>query len=367
MSDELIDFGDLPDIPEDDGDDKFADEFDYAVSYKMAFIGVGQCGGRLAEGFWSLGYRSVCAINTSDEDLGGLKLPEDNQLDLGGGGAGKDPEIARGAAAGRDEDIYDLYKRTLGQEIDYAVICLGAGGGTGAGAYRKCLDVLRRYLDENNRPIRVGIVVALPRDSEGQKPAKNALRVLQDLLKEELAPFVIVDNERLNTLFSRVPAAKFWSTCNAHVCRTFHLFNRISAQTSPHTSFDRQDLSKVLDSGVVTFGASRVKEVSEVGVSKVIRAQLTKTTLAELDLGTGNVAGCIFICGPEVYETVTSDVLEHGFSMFNRILRDNSTVFRGVYPGKEEGMQCFSIVGDLTPPRGRMESLAKIAGVPLDG
>jgi cell division GTPase FtsZ len=321
----------------------------------------------LAEGFWDLGYRAVCAVNTSDEDLDGLSLPKDNQLDLGGGGAGKDPEIARGAADGRDEDIYDLYKRTLGTEIDYALVCIGAGGGTGAGGYKKCLEVLRRYLDENNRPIRVGIVVALPRDSEGQKPARNALRVLQDLLKEELAPFIIVDNERLNTLFSKVPASKFWSTCNNHVCRTFHLFNRISAQTSAHTSFDRQDLSKVLDSGIVTFGASKVKEVSEVGVSKVIRAQLDKTTLAELDLRTGSCAGCIFICGPEVYETVTTDVLEHGFAMFNRILREGSTVFRGVYAGAAEGMMCVSIVGDLTAPRARMETLAKIAGIPLDG
>ena len=367
MSDDLIDDFDLPEIPDDDGEDKFADAFDYQVSYKIAFVGVGQCGGRLAEGFWNLGYRSVCAINTSDEDLGGLKLPETNHLDLGGGGAGKDPEIARGAAADRDEDIYDLYKRTLGTESNYAIVSLGAGGGTGAGAYTKCLEVLRRYLDENNRPIRIGVVVALPRDSEGQKPAKNALRVLQDLLKEELAPFIIVDNERLHSLFKKVGPGKFWPTCNAHVCRTFHLFNRISSQAGGAVSFDRQDLSQVLDAGIVTFGASNVKEHTEVGISKVIRSQLSQTTLAELDLRTGDKAGCIFICGPTAYEEVDTETLEHGFGMFNRILKANSAVFRGIYPGKEEGMKCFSIVGGLAAPRARMESLAKIAGVPLDG
>ena len=66
----------LPDMPVpevlSESTKEIEDEFDGA--FKFGFIGAGQGGGRLAETFHKFGYRRVCAINTSPQDLNTLKL-----------------------------------------------------------------------------------------------------------------------------------------------------------------------------------------------------------------------------------------------------------------------------------------------------
>ena len=73
---------DLPDIPLPDDDpveDGVTDTFDDAA-FNFAVVGVGQGGSRLAESFWNLGYRRVGVINTAQQDLSLIKMPEANKL-----------------------------------------------------------------------------------------------------------------------------------------------------------------------------------------------------------------------------------------------------------------------------------------------
>ena len=73
---------DLPDIPLPDDDpveDGVTDTFDDAA-FNFAVGGVGQGGSRLAESFWNLGYRRVGVINTAQQDLSLIKMPEANKL-----------------------------------------------------------------------------------------------------------------------------------------------------------------------------------------------------------------------------------------------------------------------------------------------
>ena len=363
MSDDLIDVGDLPELPEEGPDSGIKDEFGYDVAFKFAFVGIGQGGGRIAEAFHRLGYRSVCAVNTAHSDLKDLAIPEASKLDLQGGGAGKDPAIARARTEGRDEDIYDLYKRCWGDEIDYAILCLGAGGGTGAGCWPKCLEVAKRYLEETKRPTRIGVIVSLPKNGEGSRPAANTIDTLKGLVQESLSPFILVDNERINKIFPGTPPAKFWPRCNGQIASLFHLFNRIAAAESPHTSFDRQDLGKLLDSSIVSFGATPIKEYSNAAdISKAVRQQLAANILASTDLTKGKQAGCIFICSQDVYESIPTEVLDHGFESLNRILAPGSTVFRGIYPGNTDDLRCYTMIGDLQLPEERITELATKAG-----
>ena len=362
--DDFIDIGDMPMVPVELEEMGIEDSFDYDTAFKFAFVGVGQGGGRIAEAFYTLGYRSVCVVNTAVADLDMVKLPAKNKLDLGGGGAGKDPAIAAAAASDKDEVIYDLFKTCLGDNIDYAIVCLGAGGGTGAGAWPKIYEVLQRYLGETKRPVRVGVIAALPKDGEGNAPAQNTLNTFENLIKTKPSPFIVVDNERISQIFRKLPPAKFWKTCNGQITSLFHLFNRIAAQNSPHTSFDRQDLSKLLDSGIVTFGATPITKFDTAAdVSRAIRQQLKGNILASTDLSTGKMAGCVFICGKAAYEEMDSDILEHGFESLNRMLANGSTVFRGVYPGNNADLRAYTMVGNLDPPTARLAELAKIAGV----
>ena len=49
--------------------------------------------------------------------------------------------------------------------------------------------------------------------------------------------------------------------------------------------------------------------------------------------------------------------------MLNRILGDNSTVYRGVYPGGGAGLTALTLISELKWPKERLLELAKIAGV----
>ena len=141
---EIEDLGiDLPDIPLPDDDpieDAVKDEFDDAA-FNFAIVGVGQGGSRLAESFWNLGYRRVGVINTAQQDLSLIKIPEENKLLIGDGGAGKNPDAADEVFRTRYEDILDFLKKTFGTGYERVLVCAGAGGGTGAGGVARVLEI----------------------------------------------------------------------------------------------------------------------------------------------------------------------------------------------------------------------------------
>ena len=63
-------------------------------STRYAWIGAGQCGGRLVKSFYDLGYKKVLAVNTTHHDLDLLDIPQNQKflMDIGEKGAGKDME-----------------------------------------------------------------------------------------------------------------------------------------------------------------------------------------------------------------------------------------------------------------------------------
>jgi cell division GTPase FtsZ len=354
---------DIPVPPTVQNADEVEDQFDYDTAFKIAFVGVGQGGSRIAESFYKIGYRRVAAINTTLQDLNAITIPDRNKLDIGGGGAGKDPAVAAAAIADKDEDVYDVLKRSWGRDADYVIVCLGAGGGTGSGATPKVIEVARRLMEESGKPVRVGVIVALPKNSEGQKPAKNALYTIKALAGMDLSPAIILDNERIRELYDPVPA-KEYPLSNSSIAKYLHLFNRLAAQDSEHTTFDRADLTHLLDGGVVAFGAQKITEWNDASdISSAIRQHLRKNILASVDLTTGREAGLIFVMGRDVYDVVRSSTIDHGFEMLNRILADGSTVYRGVYPSGSTGLTALTLIASLRWPEERLLELAKVAGV----
>ena len=177
MPDFSLDIGDLPESPDQAKPSHIVDDFAYPVGFKFAFVGVGQAGGRIAKTFQELGYQRVCAINTAMSDLSELKtFPDQSKLALGSQqGAGKEPAVAAAIAKDKDEDIFDLYTRALGPEVDYAFICLSGAGGTGAGIFAKAAAVAKKFMLAQKRPNRVGCIMAMPKDAEGQRSATNIL------------------------------------------------------------------------------------------------------------------------------------------------------------------------------------------------
>jgi len=391
-ADVLSDMDDIfvPDIPmpDEDVEEEGIIEDECDAAFNFAFIGAGQAGARMAEAFWQLGYRRVCAVNTTNQDLVHINIPEDHKLvmDIGEGGAGKDPSKGEKAVKQYYEDVYDLMRRCFGRNFERILVCAGAGGGTGSGAIGTIIDIAHDIaksfkLEGAGQTPAVGALVSMPMTSEGQKVSANALEVLDGLFERvgkdkgklaarSLSPLLIVDNDRINRLHPGLAVTKFYSVANRSISSLFHLFNSIATKDSELTTFDRADLADVLSGGVVTFGATPLKQwESPTDISYAIRDNLRKNILvADIDLRQASVAAAVVVGHPDVLDVIPQDNLEHAFEMLSRIMQDISVVHRGIYKGGvkgrdgKPGIVVYTIIGELGKPEARMEEITRLAG-----
>ena len=362
---------DLPDIPLADDDpieDSVTDQFNDAA-FNFAVVGVGQGGSRLAESFWNLGYRRVGVINTAQQDLSLIKIPEENKLLIGDGGAGKNPEAADEVFRTRYEDILDFLKKTFGTGYERVLVCAGAGGGTGAGGVSRVLEIshdLNQSLGKETKDTdaKVGCILALPTRGEGVKVQENSKKTVSKVVDLQKAgvvsPLVILDNEKIKQLYPKLSVNQFWGTANNSICSIFHLFNKISAKESAYTTFDKADLDTIFSSGIIMFGATPIKDTTETGISYAVRDNLRKNILAGVDAATGNVAACVIIGDKESLDNIPQASLEHGFEQLSRMMGSNSTVHRGIYAGAKKGLAVYTAIGGLQAPDNLFDYFFKV-------
>tara|TARA_Y100000310_G_C20691429_1_gene822512 strand:+ start:2659 stop:3813 length:1155 start_codon:yes stop_codon:yes gene_type:complete len=351
-------------IPSEPKEEKNEDECD--VSFKFAFVGAGQGGSRIAESFYKLGYRKLSAINTAQQDLNTIELIE-NKLCIGEGGAGKNPEVARKAYAKSKEDVLDFLRFSFGEDYDRIFICAGAGGGTGAGSVAPLVHTVRE-LNEivKASTTKVGVILALPKVSEGKKVNANAHNTLQQAYKlvEEgmVSPLIILDNEKINKLYPGLAVAPFWQTANNSIAGLFHLFNLVSARDSSYSSFDPNDYKTILDSGLIVFGASPISDwENPMNITKTVRDNVANNVLSGgIDLKTGNMAGVVMIGGNNVLENAPQENLDLAFEQFSRILGRGSTVHRGIYSGDQDNLTVYTVIGGLGQPNEKLQELRKL-------
>jgi len=245
---------DLPELDmepfvSDDGTDVevLEDSFDSAI--RLAFVGAGQGGGRIAEAFAKLGYARVCAVNTTDQDLVELKSIK-HKLVIGNnrGGAGKDPTEGRLAAEESAEDIMDMMMRAWGQGVEQVFICVGTGGGSGTGSWPKIVDLVGEYCRSTDieKPFgkHIGVIMTMPKRSEGARVQKNAFSSIMQAVKmaeeKKISSLVLVDNAKIHELFPRLPVKRFWSVANQNFAAVLHTFNLLAAKNSEYNCVDAE-------------------------------------------------------------------------------------------------------------------------------
>jgi cell division GTPase FtsZ len=344
------------------------DAFDHDVAMRFAFVGAGQGGGRMADTFYRLGYRRVCAFNTTDMDFADL-TPEMQKHSLDTGGASKDPKLARSSLATREEEVRDLLVRGWGSEFDCGLVCVSLGGGTGSGTAARVVEIARQYMKEKTGQERVGALVSLPTITEGYQVNRNAVSGLRDLMALDVSPLIIVDNARIQQLY-RPPMSKFHNTANNTVAQLLHLFNQLAAVRG-HITFDRSELAQLLDAGIVVMGAADIpKPESPTDISTAIRDELSNNVLAAVDLRTGKKGACLFVASQALLDELPLDYFEAGFSQLDRTLgsaeghkTEETVVHRGLYTGAEEGLQCYTMISQLSLPEERIAAMAKVGGI----
>jgi len=366
QSSDIVDL-DLPSIPEAQENHVQELKDRDPVGFNFGFIGAGQGGGKIAESFHQAGYVRVGVINTADQDLATVNVP--NKLKFGHQqGAGKNKEIAKKAFVDEREDVVDFIKASVGENIDRIFVTVGAGGGTGAGVCVELIKTVQQYQQTIKASSqKVGVILALPKLSEGKKVSLNAYETLKDvceLVEQKIvSPLIILDNEKINDLYPKLPVNKFWQVANANITSLFHLFNNIITKSSAFSTFDTNDYKTVLDSGIMVFGAISVNKLdNEQAISKAVRDNLKRNVLcSELDLSTGTVAAAIAIGDEKTLNNIPQEYLDNAFNQLNRTLKTNSTVHQGIYKGVKEGLSVFTAIGGIAVPQEKINTLYKIA------
>jgi cell division GTPase FtsZ len=193
----------------------------------LGIIGSGHAGSRLAESFYSLGYEAL-AINTAQQDLERIKVPEANKilLDYGLGGASKDPQIGHEAAQMHKDLIRSNIKDKLSDAQIY-VFCTSLGGGSGGGSVSTMIDIFNDLGAESGTPLVV--ITVLPMTNEDAQTKKNALDALSKLSKEVRAGrvhnLIVVDNAKIETIFSDVGPMEFFAVSNQAIVEPSDVFN----------------------------------------------------------------------------------------------------------------------------------------------
>jgi cell division GTPase FtsZ len=347
-------------------------------STRYAWLGGGQCGGRLVKSFYDLGYKKVLAVNTTHHDLDMLTIPEEQKflMDIGEKGAGKEIERGERAIHQYQQEILHLVRQTLSTQVDHIMVCIGAGGGTGSGCVFGLVEIAKRYaryIGLKNPNKKVGVVMTLPTVGEASSPlvAENAYKVatrLSELASAgKISPLIIVDNEKINKMYPGLTVKSFWPSINNTVAGLFDIFNRISALSSPYTSFDPVDYHSIIESGgCAIMGLTKVNKFDDkFAISGAVKKNLQKTLLASgFNLTTAKLAGCIVVGGKRLMNDAggLQDNINYAFDVLSEIT-GKATIHRGIYEDDRECLRVYTIIGGLDSPAARLEELRSFTAV----
>ncbi len=181
---------------------------------KLVVVGLGQCGGRIADEFAQMNARAharrgmniitgTFAVNTDAADLSGLSaIGKDHRHRIligsrktGGHGVGKINELGAEIAREDADKIVDAIRTTKGFfETDAFLLIAGSAGGTGSGA----ISVLTQFLKERYIDKPIWDLVVLPFEHEEtteERTVFNVATCLKSCYSVADAVF-IVDNQR---------------------------------------------------------------------------------------------------------------------------------------------------------------------------
>jgi len=341
-------------------------------STRYAWIGAGQCGGRLVKSFFDLGYKKVLAVNTTHHDLDLLDIPKNQKflMNIGEKGAGKDMERGKEAVQQHQQDILHLTRQTFGTQVDHIMVCFGAGGGTGSGSIVGLVEIAKRYaryIGLNNPNKNVGVIMTLPTIGEASSPlvAENAYKAAWELSQMatsgKISPLIIVDNDKINKMYPGMTVKAFWPSINNTVASLFDIFNKLSALSSQYTSFDPVDYHSIMESGgCAIMGLTKVTKFGDkFTLSEAVKKNLEKTLLAGgFDLTSSKVSGCIAVGGRRLMASAKGlqDNIDYSFDVLSEIT-GKATIHRGIYEDGRESLRVYTIIGGLSSPSERLEEL----------
>jgi cell division GTPase FtsZ len=332
-------------------------------SVNFGFIGSGQAGSRLVEIAYKLGYDAV-AINTAQQDLKFIDIPESNKLLLENtfGGAAKELSIGQQAAEKYRDQINDLVNTQLA-DSQIIVLALSLGGGSGAGSCETMVDIL----STTGKP--VVVITVLPMDSEDAQCKSNALQTLSKLAKfaqtKKIANLIVVDNAKIEAMYKDISQVDFFAVANRAIIEPIDVFNTLSAMPSFSKPLDSMEFLKLFidGEGLTTYGSIKVHNYKdEDAIALAIIENLNGNLLASgFDIAQSKYVGIIVAANAKVWKEIPSAHINYALAMVNDQCNNPTGVFKGLYviDTPEDCVIIYSMFSGLSLPDSRVEQLRK--------
>lgn len=211
------------------------------MSLKFGILGLGQCGGSIAEYAITKGFKAVVA-NTAKVDLDQIKyISNDCKLHLGGKGAGRSREIGQNTMIENAEMVYNKCLEEF-KDCDAVLVAASGGGGTGSGALPVAVDILtsiNKY---------VAAILVLPEKSESPKSKMNTLECFKQLTEiENLGSIFIIDNNKVKELHPTFSRKIIYSVANKQIIDYLCQLNELTDLPSYVSNFDASDLLSIIE------------------------------------------------------------------------------------------------------------------------
>lgn len=224
----------------------------------IGFIGVGACGGNIANEAFKSGYSAI-AINYSKSDLNSLdRIPESKKLHLiGSEGVGKNRDVAINLINNNWENILEFVKReiiTLNREIIF--IPFSMSGGTGSGLSPMLIEMLCAQFPNKT-------FVALPILPQNNEPVQNQLNFIQS--SKELSKINIciipIDNNKYYSMNKK----DMYNNINNSFINQLNEIISYTKKSSKYGILDFKDFASLLSiNGVTTIVKADLSDIRNI-------------------------------------------------------------------------------------------------------
>ena len=301
---------------------------------EIVAVGLGQAGGNLAAELYRRGYRAM-ALNTAATDLSSLShrstlLPEEFRLYIGvegSDGAGADLAYGRDCITRNAARIRERIAAHA-KNADIVLLTAGLGGGTGS-----AVSELIRTLSELELPIIV--CATLPSEHESGIAKVNAVRAINELVKENVLGWMFVDNSRLAKNHGDVSLDRYYPEINKIVMEPLDALNQLNSRddVAPIRSLDGQDIrALLLSSGIMSFVTVSLPRLNADSIVQSVRDGLLHNSVQPEGFQLENVSYLGVVI--EAPEGLLSDTPFSMFEQINEQLKEETggaAIYMGVY------------------------------------
>lgn len=322
-------------------------------------VGLGQAGGNLAAEFGRRGYRAM-ALNTANTDLhtlsrSGLSVPEDQRVYIGidgYDGAGSDLNYGRECISAHAGTI----RERIGEHAagaDAVVVTAGLGGGTGS-----AVGELVRTLEDLSLPLIV--LATLPFEHESGIAKVNAVRAVDQLVKEPLLGWIFVDNSRIAQAHGDTALDRYYEEINKLIIDPLDNLNQLNGREGVEAirTLDGEDFrTLLLSSGILNFSSTDLNKLEVEETIQAIRDNAQYSNLMPEGFSLENVSYMGVII--EGSEEVLSKTPFSFFERVNEQLKDETgggAVYMGIYrSANKSGASIRMICSSQSMPEGIQE------------